>query len=235
MSSGLTERNKTLGEMMTELRGRLSFVAQGAASKNNDAIILSFLQEGHDYVYEELVPNAMRKKTTIKLSAGSYLYDWHNDIDDEDIDPANVISIWIRRSDSIRDELTQGITESDRSLESIRMQPEKYDHLNGQIELYPIPDQSYDMIIEYTADKPRFTQYSDRPGVPSRLVFMYALANAKAHYRHTDAQASATSFQTFFNKAKFKQKENKRYFQNTETSRKPQVVRTTNGGYALRG
>ncbi|WP_269315479.1 hypothetical protein [Oxalobacter aliiformigenes] len=29
----------------------------------------------------------MRKKTVITLEKGSYLYDWHNDIEDENIDP----------------------------------------------------------------------------------------------------------------------------------------------------
>ena len=64
--NGLTERYRTLGELMTELRARLGFVTQGSASKNNDTVIKSFLQEAHDYVFGELEPPAMRKKTTIK-------------------------------------------------------------------------------------------------------------------------------------------------------------------------
>lgn len=233
--NGLTERYRTLGELMTELRARLGFVTQGSASKNNDIVIKSFLQEAHDYVFGELEPPAMRKKTIIKLVAGSYLYDWHNDQEDEDIDPGRVISVWLKETESIRSPLRQGITENDRSLDDIRQQPEKYDHLNGQIELWPIPDQPYDLIIEYTADKPRFDRASDRPGVPDRLVFLYALANAKAHYRHPDAQASATSFQNMLAKEKFRQKENKRFFMQGETTRgEQQVARTANGGYTLR-
>lgn len=210
--NGLTERYRTMGELMTELRARLGFVTQGSASKNNDIVIKSFLQEAHDYVFGELEPPAMRKKTTIKLLAGSYLYDWHNDEEDEDIDPGRVLSMWVKVGDQIREPLEQGITEFDRSFSTLTGQPTKYDHLNGQIELYPIPDAAYDMIVEYTADKPRFDRASDRPGVPDRLVFLYALANAKAHYRHPDAQAAATSFQNMMNKEKFRQKENKRFF-----------------------
>ncbi len=37
--NGLAERNKTLGELLTELRVRLGFVAQGSASKNNEATV----------------------------------------------------------------------------------------------------------------------------------------------------------------------------------------------------
>ena len=233
--NGLTERYRTLGELMTELRARLGFVTQGSASKNNDAVIKSFLQEAHDYAFGELDPPAMRKKTVIKLVAGSFLYDWNNDEEDEPIDPGRVISVWVRTSDTIRSPLTQGITEHDRSLDDIREEPQKYDHLNGQMEVWPIPDQPYDLMVEYIADKPRFDRANDRPGVPDRLVFLYALANAKAHYRHPDAQAAATSFQNMLNKEKFRQKENKRFFAQTETTRgQAQVARTANGGYTLR-
>ena len=233
--NGLTERNRTLGELMTELRARLGFVAQGSASKSNDATIKSFLQEAHEYVFGDLEPPAMRKKATIKLEAGSFLYDWHNDEEDEPIDPGRVISVWVRTSDTIRTPLTQGITEHDRSLDDIREEPQKYDHLNGQIEVWPIPDQPYDLLVEYIADKPRFDRANDRPGVPDRLVFLYALANAKAHYRHPDAQAAATAFQNMLGREKFRQKENRRYFMDTSTTRSDaQVARTANGGYTLR-
>lgn len=233
--NGLTERNRTLGELMTELRARLGFVAQGSASKSNDATIKSFLQEAHEYVFGDLEPPAMRKKATIKLEAGSFLYDWHNDVEDEPIDPGRVISVWVRTSDTIRTPLTQGITEHDRSLDDIREEPQKYDHLNGQIEVWPIPDQPYDLLVEYIADKPRFDRANDRPGVPDRLVFLYALANAKAHYRHPDAQAAATAFQNMLGREKFRQKENKRFFMQGETTRgDQQVARTANGGYTLR-
>jgi hypothetical protein len=233
--NGLTERYKTLGELMTELRARLGFVTQGSASRANEAVIKSFLQEAHDYVFGELEPPAMRKKTIIKLQAGSFLYDWHNDQEDEPIDPGRVISVWVYSSSTIRTPLTQGITEHDRSLDDIREEPQKYDHLNGQMEVWPVPDQAYDLMVEYIADKPRFDRTSDRPGVPDRLVFLYALANAKAHYRHPDAQAAATSFQNMLNKEKFRQKENKRFFMQGETTRgDAQVVRTANGGYTLR-
>lgn len=233
--NGLTERNRTLGELMTELRARLGFVAQGSASKSNDATIKSFLQEAHEYVFGDLEPPAMRKKATIKMEAGSFLYDWHNDVEDEPISPGRVLSVWVKVGDQIRERLSQGITETDRSFASLNGQPTKYDHLNGQIELHPVPDAAYDLILEYTADRGRFDRASDRTSVPDRLVFLYALANAKAHYRHPDAQAAATAFQNMLAKEKFRQKENKRFFAQTEATRgQAQVARTANGGYTLR-
>ena len=234
MSNAITLRHRTLGELMTELRARLGFASQGSASKINDVVIKSFLQEAHEYVYGELDPPAMRKKTIITLQKGSYLYDWHNDIEDENIDPGRVISIWLKESETIRTELHQGITERDRTFTDER-QPERYDHLNGQMELWPVPDQSYSLLVEYFSERPRFDRLSDQPGVPDRLVFLYALANAKAHYRHPDAQASATSFQNMLSKQKGRQKEGRRFFVNTSTeNRESQVVRGSDGRYTLR-
>lgn len=233
--NGLTSRHRTLGELMTELRTRLGFVTQGSAAKSNDAVIKSFLQEAHEYVFGELEPPAMRKKTIVKLRAGSVFYDWHNDQEDEQIDPGRVISMWIIVSGNIREPLTQGITEYDRSFDSLREQPQKYDNLNGQIEIWPTPEEEYDMLIEYTADRARFDRASDRPSVPDRLVFLYALATAKAHYRHSDAQAAAQTFQNMLNKEKNRQKENKRFFFEGPASgtRDQQVVKSANG-YTLR-
>ena len=233
--NGLSSRYRTLGELMTELRTRLGFVTQGSAAKSNDAVIKSFLQEAHEYVFGELEPPSMRKKTIVKLRAGSILYDWHNDQEDEQIDPGRVLSVWLVESTTIRTPMTQGITEFDRSFDSLREQPQKYDNLNGQIEVWPTPEQEYDMLIEYTADRNRFDRASDRPSAPDRLVFLYALATAKAHYRHSDAQAAAQTFQNMLNKEKSRQKENKRFFfegPNTAT-RDQQVVKSATG-YTLR-
>lgn len=232
--NGLSERHRTLGELMTELRARLGFATQGSASKNNDTVIKSLLQEAHDFVFEQLQPPAQRKKATLQLDANSYLYDWNNDAEDEQIDPGRVLSVWVKESDSIRHPLTQGISESMRADSNVRERPECYDHLNGQMELYPIPGQPYELVIEYLAEKNRFDRASDRPSVPDRLVFLYALATAKAHYRHPDAQPAAITFQSMLDKEKVKQKENKRFFANMgDYERMPQVARTA-GGYTLR-
>ncbi len=233
--NGLAERNKTLGELLTELRVRLGFVAQGSAAKNNEATLKSYLQEAHDFVYAELDPTAMRKESIIPLQANSSMYDWHDDAADEDIDPASVISVWVKVSGNIREQLTYGINQNDKSFEDQRQQPQKYDTLNGQLQVWPTPERAYDLIVEHTAVKSRFTQANDRPSVPDRLVFLYALANAKAHYRHPDAQAPAQAFQTMLNKEKTRQKEGRRYFASPGGDARPAQVARTSDGYRLRG
>ena len=145
------------------------------------------------------------------LSPGSKLYDFHNDIEDEDIDPANVQSINVYETQESVWILRQGITEAMRAEDITRTVPERWDALNGQIELWPTPDREYPMVVVYEQGKTRFTQDSDRPCVPDRLVFLYALASAKAHYGHADAQTAGQIFQRMLRQEKSKRLLNKRF------------------------
>ena len=211
--NGLIQRHRTLGELLAELKARLGFVAQGPASNNNNPLMISFLKEAHEYVYDQLNPTPMRKKTVISLEQGSYLYDWHNDTEDENIDPGLVRSVWLIDG-KMRIPLSQGISEKDREDEG-RAMPEKYDTLNGQIELWPVPDKSgYGLLVEYIACRPRFARSSDRPGVSDRLVLLYALVSAKAHFRHPDSQSVAALFNAQMRRERVRQHENRRYFIN---------------------
>jgi hypothetical protein len=225
---GFIRRNRTLGELLAELKSRLGFVAQGPGSAGNDPVLMSFLREAHDYVYGELKPSAMFNIGRIMLQKGSYLYDWHNDDTDEDIDPGMVSSLWIRKTLTERYELVQGVTQVDK-MNQVRQMPRRYDTYNGQLIVWPIPDQIYELLIEHKVSQPRFTYEGDRPGVPDRLVFLYALANAKAHYNRPDAQLAGTTFNNMLAKEKTKQHENRRYLidGDVDTTRTVEVNGTT--------
>lgn len=230
----LRSRERTLGEMMTELKARLGFVTQGSASKLIDPNLCSFCQEGHEYVYEQLGAPLSRKRTTITLVPNERLYDWHNDLEDEDIDPQQVVEVHLYDSDTSEYALVQGITESMRSDKDSRTAPTRYDTLNGQLELWPIPDQAYLLIVIYDEGISRFTQPQDRPCVPYRLVFLYALASAKAHYQHPDAQTAGQIFQQAMALYKAKRLENKRFsviHRHEDCSR--QVKRLPDGSFVL--
>lgn len=234
--AGLSARYKTLGELMTELRARLGYVTQGSAAKNNNTLIKSFLQEAHEYVYGELEPPDQRRLTTINLQAGSHLYDWHDDERDENINPGRVASLWVKVGENLSDPLHMGVSEADRSFDTLREQPRKYDLLNGQLEVWPVPDRAYPLIVEYTAERGRFERASDRSSVPDRLVFLYALATAKAARGASDATASATTFQNMLGREKMRQRGNRRYFAgdgNERAGAAQHVVRTANG-YSLK-
>lgn len=230
----LSWRQKTLGEMMTELKARLGFVTQGAGSKLVDPILKSFLQEGQAYVFEQLDAPLAVKRTTIKLVPGSKLYDFHNDVEDQEIDPYLVESIDIYETGTSVVHVSQGITEKMRSDDVTRQCPTRYDTLNGQIELWPTPDQAYDMVVRYREGPARLEQANDRPSVPSQLVFLYALASAKAHYGHADAQTAGQIFQQSLRSARSRRHENRRYFVGEgRTDDRYYVKRTEDGRYVL--
>lgn len=190
----------------------------------------SFLREAHDYVYAQLDPPVRRKKTVITLEPGSYQYDWHNDIEDEDIDPGLVKSVWLVDKNNNRFRMIPGITERHRE-DTSRGQPVRYDTLNGQIELWPIPDgPDYGLLIEYTEGKPRFFADADRPGVNDRLVVLYAIYMAQVHYRHPSYQATSASFNALLAKEKAKQHADRRYFINHPVIPEGEVV-GENGDY----
>lgn len=235
MANELTDRNRTLGELMTELRARLGFVTQGGASSGNEQIIKSFLQEAHDYVFEKLQPPAIKVRTVLDVVGGSYLYDWVDDANDgARIDPGQVVSIGVLEEDgSVRNMLRQRTTDIPRR-DLDTGEPTSYSTLNGQLELYPVPNANYKLQIEYLSARNRFEQQSDRPSVPDRLVFLLALANAKAHYRHPDSTAAGSMFESLLASYRAKQRENKRYFVQTGTpERELHVVRTADGRFVL--
>ena len=224
----MIQRYRTYGELLTELRARLGFVAQGPSANNSKAVMDSFLREAHEYVYTQIEPSPMRKKTVIALEQGSYLYDWHNDEEDEDINPGLVLSVWLIDGKN-RYKMVQGINERQREDDS-RSQPTRYDTLNGQIELWPVPDRPYGLLVEYIASKPRFVEASDRPGVNDQLVLLYAIYRAQVHYRHPAYQATSASFNTLLAKEKARQHENRRYFVNDPEGAAGEVV-GSNGVY----
>lgn len=194
MSRPIFEQTKTLGTLMTELRARLGYVTAGSASVHNDQIMKSFLQEANDYCYEVLDRPLLKRATTIALVNGSKLYDFHNDEQDEPIDPGKMIQLWIADGE-MRYLLSYGITEAMRASNTEGGIPERWDALDGQIELWPTPNSNdLGLVIEYEGFKRRFEQPSDVPSAPPRLVFLYALAQAKAHYRQPDYQAAASAF-----------------------------------------
>ncbi len=232
MANPLTSREGTLGSMMTELKARLGFVTQGASSKLIDPLLKSFLQEGHEYVYEQLGAPLLKKRTTIMLQKGSKLYDCHNDIEDENFEPAMIESICVYDTETSFNELRQGITEPMRCDDITPTVPERYDILDGQIELWPTPDDAYRMVVIYRSGLTRFTQPADHACVPSRLVFLYALASAKAHYQHPDAQTAGNIFQQALRIERQKQHENKRYSAlAVRPHARTQVRRTSDGRY----
>jgi hypothetical protein len=69
--------------------------------------------------------------------------------------------------------------------------PARYE-LRGAIEVYPAPDQTYWLWLKGHFGLKQFLNPTDTTTIDSELVFLWALANAKAHYGQPDAQNIAS-------------------------------------------
>lgn len=111
VTNPLSRRQKTMGELLSELRSRLGFIAQGSSSMANDQILISFLQEAAEIVVADLGIPFFKRLTTIQVVKGSKLYDWHDDENDEDINPQDVRALYIADGVDQRYQLIEGISE----------------------------------------------------------------------------------------------------------------------------
>lgn len=210
VTNPLSRRQKTMGELLSELRSRLGFIAQGSSSMANDQILISFLQEAAEIVVADLGIPFFKRLTTIQVVKGSKLYDWHDDENDEDINPQDVRALYIADGVDQRYRLIEGITEGMRA-DIQQSMPSHFDRTGGQIELWPVPERDYGLVVEWDSTHYKFTEKTDRCPVSSRLIFLRALATAKAHYRMPDAQQTAASYNELLSYERGRNVTDKRY------------------------
>ena len=186
---------RTLGELRADLIRRLGFGASGASAGVITANIDNFLLLAHKHVYEAHAWARLRKYEDKTLGAGQYLIDYPSDANEE-----RITDIWVKVNGVWR-EVHPGIAKSDYTYQDNTSWPARYERY-AQIEFLPIADQEYTVRIWYIQQLTRFTQDGDRSMVDDELVFLHALANAKAHYRHPDAQLYQGQFESLMGKLK---------------------------------
>jgi len=195
----------TLGVLRSELLVRLGFAAQGAAAGNMVPAADSFLRRAQEFLYWHYTFNELKKVYDWTLNAGQTLYDWPDDMDPRQ---ASVLRVsqngeWFP--------LKEGVEYYHDTDVETRTYPQRYDR-KAQLEIYPEPDVTYTLRCDYYSRLGRFTQDNDRCTVDDYLVFSYALAKAKAHYKHADAQSYVDDVSTMLRKLKSKVHGDKRYF-----------------------
>lgn len=83
-------------------------------------------------------------------------------------------------------ELREGITTEMWSTMDTLSSPTRYERYS-QIMVYPKANQAYTVRIWFVGDLGRFTENGDNATLDDDMIFLHALANAKAHYRQPDA------------------------------------------------
>jgi len=220
---------KTFAEMLASLRSRVKL----HATLGNTPALEGILEEANEYVFRELAgcgPGMI--KSSLTLTAGVATKAFITD-DGQAVARGSVRELWVEQGDTLRTPLSQGISHAMRATGMTGV-PECYDTRDVSdvftLEVYPIPGYAYKLYVDHDRVLLRFSQGTDLPSAPSRLVFGYALAMAKSHYGQADAEVAGQSFRTMLSDEKYRQRENRRFIPPTAARRDPRVVLTA-GGY----
>jgi len=221
---------KNFASMLATLRTRVGYNASvGSAPALED-----ILTEAHEYVYQQL-DDGLPVRSTITLSANVATYPWEADVDSVPIARGSVQEVWIAQGSQERVPLSQGITHAMRAHSDLRAIPEWYDSNYTSdpavftLEVWPTPDQAYTLYIDHNRVLTRFSESADVPSAPYRLVLAYAIAMGKAHYGKADAEVAGQAFKTMLSKAKYEQKENRRFIPPCDRAPTPRIVATAGG------
>lgn len=219
---------QTRATMLQTLRTRCGLHATlGAASALED-----ILTEANEYVYQQL-DDGLPWQSTLTLTANIAECEFITD-DGVPIARGSVQSIWVEQGEADRVPLIPGINHAMRADTAIRSIPTNWDSklvdTVWTLEVWPTPDAAYALHVDHNRVLARFSETTDQPSAPYRLVLGYAIAMGKAHYGKADADTAGQAFKTMLSKEKFKQKENRRFLPPSDApSPGPRVVATSTG------
>ncbi len=203
--------NPTLGALTTRVARRLGFAAQGTALTVVEPIIEDFLQSAQAQVLLDFGDFARRKVDEAGLTTadGQAFYDIP-----DDMDPLKLHDVAVQIGGAF-DSLTEGIPSHLRSYNPSGW-PQRYALRHGttgqlQFELWPVPTAIYPILLDYTLRETDFASKTDVASVNGELLFLHALASAKAHYGQADASVPMGQYDAHKAKYRAAMHSNRRY------------------------
>lgn len=188
---------RTLGDIRSDIQIRLGFGMAGQAGVVNSPLIDSMIRSAQNQLYEQFDWAELKSVQERTTGADQQFYDYPTDCNIE-----RIIGMWVNWGGRFVP-MTEGITYADRSWNPGGV-PQKYER-RDQYELWPIPpSNAYTIRIEYIKTLAPLVNNSDRVSLPSEIVYLHALSNAKAHYRQPDAQTYASQLDALLLKLKAK-------------------------------
>jgi hypothetical protein len=172
---------RTLGELESELLARLGMGAQGANGAAQ-TLLRSFLRNGQAQLYW-----AQQWKHLIAYEDKS-LGVSQNQIDYPTVCARDrrILRVETEYNGQWR-VIPEGIRTEDWSTMSTQSYPVRCERY-AQLLIYPMADQIYTLRFWFVADLAAFTSAGDRASLDDEMILLHAVTNAKAHYRHPDAQ-----------------------------------------------
>ena len=198
---------RTLGEIRADIQVRLGFGMSGQAGIVNSPLIDSMIRSAQEQLY--LQYDFTELKAVFERSTGETqaYYDYPANCNAERI--YNFSVKWSGRYIGLK----RGIEIEHRNVTTTGV-PQRYE-LRDQIEVWPVPDSvNYMLRFEYIKTLSPLVSNSDRTVIPSELVFLHALANAKSHYGDSDAATYTSQLDAAL--IKLKQRQRKIVFSQVE-------------------
>jgi len=188
---------RTLAAIRSDIQTRLGFGMAGQAGVVNSALIDSMIRSAQTQLYEQFEWLEMKAVEERLTGSDQQFYDYPADCNIE-----GILGISIKWSGRYI-ELKEGISLADRSWNPGGV-PQKYER-RAQYELWPVPaTNDYTIRIEYIKTLAPLNVDGDRTSLPSEIVYLHALSNAKAHYRQPDANTYASQLDALLSKLKAK-------------------------------
>jgi hypothetical protein len=182
----------TLANLRYRILVRLGFANQASNPPPGMApLVNDFLLDAQNYLYKRYLQLHTARRFRWKVNPGQRFYSLRDN--DEDVlcnfqmDPLKSIkSVSIQDTRNVWYPLIQGIPPQLYTMITKPWRPARYD-IRQAIEIYPMPDQTYWLWVEGHFGLMNFTLDTSSTTLDSNLVFLHALANAKAHYGQPDA------------------------------------------------
>lgn len=193
---------ETLSDLRTRILVRLGYGAQTASPPPGmSALINDFLQSAQKLMAKKYPMLRTERFYSWTMVAGTRFYSLGSDDEgstspDHVLDPQSVKWVGIEDSNGTFTEIFEGIDPLWYTQEDQQGLPQRYE-IRQSIEVMPAPDQAYTLHVKGHTKNFAFTGDSDVCTVDPELIFLLALANAKAHYQQPDARnyfQQATSY-----------------------------------------
>ncbi len=195
------------------------------------------LVSAQNYLYRRFMSLATRRFFRWKMTMGQRFYSLkdndENALSNFHMDPNKTIE-WagIQDTRNVWYPLVAGIPPEVYTMAQVPWRPARYD-IKGCIEVYPAPDQPYFLWMRGHFGLLPLVQDTDSTTINSEVVYLHALATAKAHYGQPDAndvEAQANAYRAELVAATHK---TKRYLPGTTPlppAVRPTLLHFTGGG-----
>lgn len=191
--------NQTLAELRRRMLVRLGYSAQADNPPPGMVDLLDdFLINAQRLLYRRY--NALRTERffswTMVPGARFYDLDTNRDNCTKRMDAYKVSWVGIEDLNGVWYDLFEGIPPEFYTSSNFEGIPSRYE-IRQCIEVFPAPAQAYTLRIKAHFGLEAFADDEDQTTIDSELVFLWALANAKAHYGQPDANNIAAQANTY--------------------------------------